>query len=292
MPEASLPAQRRASRAHWANSSFLYITAGCLISAVFVGPLLWEVLRSFEPPTGVASPPSLKVFSELGVQAYTALLTGPDNILRNILNSLIVAVGTAVLTAVVSMLAGYGFGRFRFRGSGLLFALMLLGLMVPFQAVLTPSFLELHYLHLLDSLEGLILFYTAFNLPFGVYLMRNTFLQLPGEIADAAKVDGASVLSTLTRVFRPLIMPGVATTALYAFLFGWTEFLAALTFLTSDNNFTLPVALSAVETGSHGAVNFNFLVAGAVIAMVPSVVVYIALQRYYVRGLMSGALKG
>jgi multiple sugar transport system permease protein len=94
-------------------------------------------------------------------------------------NSLIVAVGTAVLTAIVSTLAGYGFGRFKFAGSAVLFALILVGFMVPFQAVLTPSFLELHDLHLLDSLEGLILFYTAFNMPFGVYLMRNTFLQLP-----------------------------------------------------------------------------------------------------------------
>jgi multiple sugar transport system permease protein len=105
-------------------------------------------------------------------------------------------------------------------------------------------------------------------------------------------VDGASVVSSLTRVFRPLIMLGVATTALYGLLFGWTEFLAVLTFLTSQNNFTLPVALSAVETGAHGTVNFNFLIAGAVIAMVPCVVVYVALQRYYVRGLMSGAIKG
>jgi ABC-type spermidine/putrescine transport system permease subunit II len=113
--------------------------------------------------------------------------------------------------------SGYGFGRFRFRGAGAAFGLVLLGLMIPFQAVLTPLFLELHFLHLLNSLMGLSRFYTAFNLPFGVYVMRNSFLAVPKEIINAARVDGASTMRTLVSVLRPLIRPGVATTTLYAF---------------------------------------------------------------------------
>jgi multiple sugar transport system permease protein len=93
-------------------------------------------------------------------------------------------------------------------------------------------------------------------------------------------------------VLRPLVVPGIATAALYAFLFSWTEFLGALSFMTNDSLFTLPVALSNVETGTYGAVNYGLLLAGAAIAMVPCIVVYVALQRYYVRGLISGALKG
>jgi multiple sugar transport system permease protein len=122
--------------------------------------------------------------------------------------------------------------------------------------------------------------------------MRNSFHQVPRELADAARVDGASVFTTLVSVFRPLIMPGIATAALYAFLFSWTEFLGALSFLTNDSLFTLPVTLGNVETGTYGSVNYGLLLAGAVIAMVPCIVVYVALQRYYVRGLVSGALKG
>ena len=99
-------------------------------------------------------------------------------------------------------------------------------------------------------------------------------------------------MRTLVSVLRPLVLPGIATTALYAFLFSWTEFLGALSFLTNDSLFTLPVALSNVETGTYGSVNYGLLLAGAVIAMIPCVVVYVALQRYYVRGLLSGALKG
>ena len=103
---------------------------------------------------------------------------------------------------------------------------------------------------------------------------------------------GASAMRTLMSVLRPLVLPGIATSALYAFLFSWTEFLGALSFMTNDSLFTLPVALSNVETGTYGAVNYGLLLAGAVIAMIPCIVVYVALQRYYVRGLVSGALKG
>jgi multiple sugar transport system permease protein len=269
-----------------------YVLGGILISAVFVVPLLWEVFRSFQPESAISAPPSGATFSHLTTANYRILLSGQDDIIRNVTNSLIVAVAAALLTALVATLAGYGFALFRFRGANVVFGLVLLAFMIPFQAVLTPLFLEMHFLHLLNNLAGLVLFYTTFNLPVGVYVMRNSFLQVPQEMADAAKVDGASVITTLTSVFRPLIMPGIATAALYAFLFSWTEFLGALSFLTNDKLFTLPVALSNVETGTYGAVNYGLLLAGAVIAMIPCVVVYVALQRYYVRGLVSGALKG
>ena len=269
-----------------------YLVAGVAISAVFVLPLAWEVFRSLQPESTVTAVPSGQSFSHLTFANYKALLSGQDDIIRNVVNSLIVSVVTALLTSVVAVLAGYGFALFRFRASGLAFGVVLLAFMIPFQAVLTPLFLELHSLHLLNSLLGLALFYTTFNLPIGVYVMRNSFSQVPREIVDAARVDGASVPTTLVSVLRPLVLPGIATTALYAFLFSWTEFLGALSFLTNDSLFTLPVALSNVETGTYGAVNYGLLLAGAVIAMIPCIIVYTALQRYYVRGLVSGALKG
>jgi len=270
----------------------LYWTGGTIISAIFVLPLVWETIRSFQPELVVTQAPSSKTFANLSLSNYQALLSGQDDILRNVVNSLIVAVGAALLTALVATLAGYGFALFRFRGSGAVFGLVLVAFMIPFQAVLTPLFIEMHWMHLLNSLLGLALFYTTFNLPVGVYVMRNSFLQVPRELVDAARVDGASVMKTLVSVFRPLIMPGIATAALYAFLFSWTEFVGALSFLTNDTLFTLPVALSNVETGTYGSVNYGLLLAGAVIAMVPCIVVYVGLQRYYVRGLVSGALKG
>jgi multiple sugar transport system permease protein len=283
---------RKRQRRNGGSPLWLYLVVGSLVSAVFVVPLMWEIFRSFQPALAISSPPSAATFGHLTLQNYRSLLTGSDDIIRNIVNSVIVAVVTSILTAIVATLAGYGFGRFRFRGSSLAFGLILLALMIPFQAVLTPLFLEMHSLHMLNSLVGLALFYTAFNLPFGVYVMRNSFLAVPKEIINAARVDGAGPMRALVSVLRPLVLPGVATTALYAFLFSWTEFLGALSLMTNDGLFTLPVALSNVETGTYGAVNYGLLIAGAVISMVPCIAVYVSLQRYYVRGLVSGALKG
>jgi multiple sugar transport system permease protein len=269
----------------------VYLTVGTVASILFVLPLAWAVFRSLLPDTLVTSAPSTADVHHLTFGNYSGLIRGGD-ILHYALNSLLVAAMTAAATAVVATMAGYGFARFRFRGSGVVFALILATLMVPFQALLTPLFLEMHTLGLTNSLLGLAVFYTTFNLPFGVFVMRNTFLQIPWELSEQAAVDGASGTRTLVSVLRPLVVPGVATTVLYAFLFSWTEFVGALTFLTSNDLYTLPLALLNMEYGSVGQVNFGYLEAGAVIAMIPCLVLYVALQRYYIRGLTSGVVKG
>lgn len=269
-----------------------YAVVGTVLGVLFIAPLVWAVFRSFQPESAITSAPTASDFTHLTISNYQQLIGGSIHILHYVGNSLVVAVGTALLTGVLATAAGYGFGRYRFRGRGLIFALTLLALIIPYQAILTPAFLELNFLHLTNSLLGLVLFYSTFNLPFGVFVMRNTFSQIPAELEDSAQVDGAGPLTTLWRVMRPLVTPGIATTVLYAFLFAWTEFLAALTFLTQQGSYTFPVALLNVETGTFGAVNFGYLVAGAVIAMIPCVVLYLALQRYYIQGLMSGAVKG
>jgi multiple sugar transport system permease protein len=286
---AQAPARPRARRER--AGTYLYVIAGTLASILFLLPLAWALLRSFMPENLVTQAPSGSDFSHLTTTNYSGLISTND-ILHYALNSLLVAAGTAVLTAAVATMAGYGFARFRFRGSGIVFALVIATLMVPFQALLTPLFLEMHSLGLTNSLIGLALFYTTFNLPFGVFVMRNTFLQIPWELSEAAAVDGASTVRTLVFVLRPLVVPGIATTVLYAFLFSWTEFVGALTFLTSNNLYTLPLALLNMEYGSVGQVNFGYLEAGAVIAMIPCVLLYIGLQRCYIRGLMSGVVKG
>ncbi len=269
----------------------VYLTVGTVASILFVLPLAWAVFRSLLPDSLVTAAPGTTDLHHLTFGNYSGLIRGQD-ILHYALNSLQVAVMTAAATAVVATMAGYGFARFRFRGSGIVFALVLATLMVPFQALLTPLFLEMHTLGLTNSLVGLALFYTTFNLPFGVFVMRNTFLQIPWELSEQAAVDGASSARTLVSVLRPLVVPGIATTVLYAFLFSWTEFVGALTFLTSNDLYTLPLALLNMEYGSVGQVNFGWLEAGAIIAMIPCVVLYVALQRYYIRGLTSGVVKG
>lgn len=287
---AARPRATGAGHAESRTKVVLYVTAAVLAVVVFAAPLLWAMLRAFQPDAVITAPPTWGTFFDLTVTNFSRLQG--QGLLRAVGNSLVVAISTAVLTAVVATAAGYGFGRFRFRFAGAAFGAVLLTMMVPFQAILTPLFLQLNAMRLTDSLLGLVLFYTTVNLPFGIFVMRNSFATVPADLEDAAFVDGAGTSRTFFSVLRPLVAPGIATTALYAFLVAWTEFLGALTFLTQQQLYTLPVALLNLQQGAYGQVDYGLLAAGAVIAMIPCVVLYVALQRFYVAGLASGAVKG
>jgi multiple sugar transport system permease protein len=269
----------------------LYVIAGVLAVVVFVVPLLWALMRSLQPNATITSPPSLSTFFKLTFDNFSGIRS-EGHIPRAVANSLIVSCGTAVLTTVLATSAGYGFGRFKFRGSGLTFGLIIVTLMIPFQAILTPLFMQLNAMHLTDSLLGLVLFYSTVNLPFGVFVMRTAFGMIPKELEDAASIDGAGPMRALTYILRPLVVPGMATTALYAFLAAWTEFLGALTFLTRQDLYTLPLSLVNLQQGAYGQINYGYLAAGSVIAMIPCVILFVALQRFYVAGLSAGAVKG
>ncbi|RKR76629.1 carbohydrate ABC transporter permease [Frondihabitans australicus] len=270
----------------------LYVIAGVGSALIFGVPLFIAILRAFQPNATIVASPTWSSFWHFGWQNFEAIFSPQQHLLTGLVNSLIVAISTAVITAVVATMAGYGLSKFRFRGSRFFFGLILLTMMVPFQAILTPLYLQLNAMHLTDSLIGLILFYVTVNLPFGTFVMRNAFDAIPDELEDSALVDGASRTRVLLSVLRPMLMPGAATAALYAFLAAWTEFLGALTFLTKESLYTLPVALLNLQVGAFGQVNYGTLVAGSVVAMIPCIALYVGLQRFYVAGLSSGALKG
>lgn len=269
----------------------LYAVIGTVVSILFVAPVLWSVLRSLQPGAQIAGPAAGQSFTELSFENYVGLI---NNIGAGsyIWNSLTIALGSAVLSVVITTLAAYALVNYPFRGSNVAFALILLTMMVPFQAILTPLFLEMNALGLTDSLAGIIVFHLTFNLPFGVFLMRNSFAQIPAEVVEAARIDGAGPLRILFSVLRPMIVPGAVTVFLFAFLGAWGDFLGALTFLTRQELFTLPVAVENVASGAFGTVNYGYVIAGAVLLMLPCLILYAAVQRYYVRGLVAGAVKG
>lgn len=269
----------------------LFYLAAVVFAALFLFPIVWAVLRSLQGSSADVTPPTLSTLIHLTMANYTGLLGTGTSLWHYAGNSLIAALGTAGLTSVVSTLAGYGLARLHFPGAALAFIIILAPFMIPFQAMLTSLFTVLVWLHLANSLLGLILVYSTFQLPFCVYIMRNSFASVPKEIEDAALVDGSSTMSVLGRVMVPLVMPGIVTVVLFAFVFAWNEFLAALMLLSSDSRMTLPVALNNLATGLYGRVDFGKLDAGAVVAMVPCLVLFLILQRAYVRGITAGALK-
>jgi multiple sugar transport system permease protein len=143
-----------------------------------------------------------------------------------------------------------------------------------------------------NTLLGLALVYITFQLPFGVFMMRNSFDAVPREIEEAALLDGCSTWKMLTTVMFVLVRPGIITVAVYAFLNAWNEFLAALIIMTQEVNFTLPIMLTSVRSGYYGAIDWGALQAGITVTILPCIILFLFLQRYYLQGLMGGAVKG
>ncbi len=271
------------------RSVSFYVSA-CIVALLFASPLAWLFISSFKTSAEFAQVPPTYLPQTLSVENYAALADA--GVWGYVRNSAVAATGTVILGTLLSVLAGYGFARFRFRGSGLLFIILLSTLMIPFQSIIPALYAILDTAHLTNSLIGLILVYTSFVLPFGVFTMRASFHAIPLAIEEAAIMDGASTLTTLTRVMGPMAVPGIATVAIYGFFNAWNEFLAALIFTTRQESFTLPVALANLQAGAFGTLNWGVLEAGAIVSAVPCIAVFLLLQRYYVAGLTAGAVKG
>lgn len=265
---------------------------GVIASFFFLAPFFWAGLASLRRGTEAQSPP-LPPWPTNGISfdAYATLDTFGSGVWQHTFNSLIVAAGTVVLTVIVSVLAGYGFSRYRFPGKNACFILIIATLMIPFQSILTPLFIILARMGLNNSLLGLVLVYVTLQLPFSVFMMRNAFDAVPREIEEAARIDGARDLTLLVRVMLPLVMPGVATVAIFAFLNAWNEFLAALILLSDNDKYTLPVLMTAVRAGRLGAINWGAVQAGVMVMTIPCLIIFLMLQRYYMRGLVAGAVK-
>jgi len=267
--------------------------AVCLcVSVIVLYPLYTMLSQSLKSPAEATdNPPTLYPHS-LSTDNYRSLgHTGQVGIWQHIANSVLVSTGATLLTVVLAALAGYGFAKLRFRGSGVLFFVILATFMIPFQAIITPLFSILQSLGLSNTLFGLTLVYTTFQLPFGIFLMRNSFAALPASIEEAALIDGCGFLRAMTRVLLPVAIPGLISTALFTFFTCWNEFFAALILITDEAKFTLPVTLTVLASNQLGSLNWGIMQAGVAITALPCIALYLLLQRYYVAGLIAGAVK-
>lgn len=263
-----------------------------LLSVLFLLPILWAVLSSIKSPAEANQSPPTWFPQSFSLGNYEKLASYGEGISVYLFNSIALSVGVAVGTVVIAVLAGYGFARFTFRGKQLLFGSTLLILMVPYATILLPLYIALSRVGLTNSVFGLALVLIMFQLPFGVFLMRNSFESIPRELEEAALVDGASSVGALRYISLRLVTPGIVTVGLFSFLASWNEYLAPLIFLNNSSQYTLPLLLAGLRRNSYGVVDFGALQAGVVIAIVPVLVLYLFLQRYYVSGLVNGALRG
>ncbi len=263
-----------------------------VLALLFLFPIAWSFLNSIKLPAEALAVPPTYLPSQVSLENYEELTTyGKIGVAQHIYNSTVVAIITVLGSIVLSTLGGYGFARFNFPGKNLLFIMVLSTLMIPFQSILIPLFVMIVQVDLHNTLLGLALVYITFQLPFGIFLMRNSFLAVPLEIEESALLDGCSSLSVLYRLMLRLVLPGIVTVAIYAFINSWNEFLAALIFMTDQDNFTLPVFLTTIRYGIWGEVDWGALQAGVIVSIIPSLGIFLLLQRYYMDGLMGGAVK-
>ncbi len=262
------------------------------ISTVMLLPLLFSVFASVKPTAEAAASPPTYFPHALSLDSYQRLWEYQQGLPVYLANSLGTALLAIALTLVLTVPAAYALARFPIPGKEAIFVVLLLALIVPYQALLTPMFLMFARMGLTNSLLGLAILHTAIQLPFSLYILRNSFAAVPRELEEAAIVDGASSLQALRRVFIPSTVPAIVTVALFAFIMSWNEFLGALVMMSRSSKFTLPLILATSRTEtSLGGTDWGMLQAGITVSVIPCVLVYLLLQRYYVSGLMSGAVK-
>jgi ABC-type glycerol-3-phosphate transport system permease component len=210
-------------------------------------------------------------------------------------NSLLLTVGTVAGTMFLASMAAYALARFAFPGSRAVFFYFLAGLMIPLQLAIIPLFFQLKWMQLLNSHWGLLFCYLAFGLPFAIFILTAFFKSLPASLHEAALIDGAGEFGAFFRIMLPLARPGLITVGIFSFLGTWNEYFMAFMFLNGEGSEglrTLPLGLANVTIVSQYRSDWGMAFAGLVLMMVPSLVVYIALQRYITKGITAGAVKG
>lgn len=256
------------------------------LAVIFLYPLVWTAVRSVSPLAGTNQ------VDGWGLGNYITLAGYQDGILQYIGNSLFVSLLTVLLTLVISLFGGYAFARFRFRGKNALFLATIAILMVPYATLLIPLYVLLNLVGLSNSLVGVALVLTMFQLPFSTFMMRIAFESIPKELDEAAMVDGCNAWTVLWKVLVPAVKPGLITVGLFAFLAAWNDFMAPLILINDSSKMTLPLAVSNLRGQVQGVVDYGATEAGVVVLALPCILLFLILQRHYVRGFMSGAFKG
>jgi multiple sugar transport system permease protein len=257
------------------------------LAIISLAPLLWMVSVSFMP-AGEASrfPPPL-LPSGLTLGNYRELF-GRTGMAHNFANSLLVSAAITLGSLLVNTMAGYAFAKLKFRGRQQIFQVLLAALVIPAQVAMLPLFLLMKQLGLVNSFGGVIV--PALATVFGIFLVRQYARSIPDELLEAARIDGASELRIFFRIVLPMLKPVLVTLAIFTFMAAWNDFMWPLIILTDQEHYTLPVALASLSR--EHIMDVEMMMAGAVITVLPVLLLFLLLQRYYLQGLMLGSVKG
>jgi ABC-type glycerol-3-phosphate transport system permease component len=267
------------------STRLVLLSLGALLTIV---PFAYMVSTSFKQNAYVLEIPPRLLPHHATTANYTQAWTS-NRFGRYFVNSVMVACATTFLSVWLSSMMAYAFARFRFPGRSVLFGCLLIGLMVPTMMLIIPQFLLAKNLGMLDSLSGLVFFYTGGTVALNTFLLRSFFQDIPRELEEAMVVDGAGPWTRYWKLILPLSRPALATVAIFSFLASWDEFVWALTVINNPDKRTLPIAIALFQ-GQHST-SWGLVFAASVIAVLPVIAIFVAFQRQFVSGLASGALK-
>jgi multiple sugar transport system permease protein len=265
---------------------FLLMVVAVLIAITTLAPLFWMISASFMPsgqastfpPPFLPSHPTLKQYGEL----FTRLNLG-----RYLVNSTLVSVGVTIISTLVNSMAGYAFAKYRFRGRDGIFRMLIASMVIPAQVTMLPLFLMLNRMGLINTYFGVII--PGIAGIFGIFLIRQFVQSIPDSLIEAARMDGASEWKIYRSIVMPLCKPVLITLAIFTFMGTWNDFLWPLIVMTDDSMYTLPVALAGLS-GEH-VQDTELMMAGSVLTILPVLLLFAAMQRYYISGIMAGGVK-
>lgn len=263
-------------------------TVMALVVIVSLLPVVWVFVSSFKTNKEILSS-SFSLPGSLYLGGYAEALS-KVNIPARFLNSLIVASVSTVIGVAIYAMAAYVLARKRFRGRGLIFTIFISSMLIPGNALLQPIFLIMNRLGLYDTKLGLILVYIGFGMPISLFLLRSTFLGCPKELEEAAAIEGAGFFRTFWSIMLPLAKPALSSSAILMFLGNWNELIFALLLTSSEKNRTLPLTMKFFTT-TFGF-DYSAMLAALVLCMIPTIVVYLILQRQIMESMIAGAVKG
>ena len=283
-------APRRHGPGGWTASGWLFLVTITLFACL---PMLWMLVTSLKTQFAALQYPPEWIPSEPTLEEYVRLLSPENDVGREFLiylwNSVLVSAATTALGVIVAVPAAYAFSRFRFPGRSLLFYAVLVRNMFPAVVLMIPLFILMRWLGLVNTHASLIPTYLTFVLPLSIWLLKGFYGNIPPQLEQAARIDGATRFEAFLRVVMPLSAPGIVATAIYSFIVAWNEYVYALTFLNDKSKLTSPVGLQRFF--AEYSTNWPGLMAASFIMSVPVVVLFLVLQKYFVRALTEGAVK-
>ena len=274
-----------------------------VLALLFLFPLYWIVTGAFKTSQEVMSTTPIWFPSEWTLASFEKLfnnrsapmfdffgIEGPTipAAIRWLFNTVFMAVMAMILTCITASMAGYALAKKRFIGRTILFSLIVCAMALPKQVILIPLLKEMSFLNLYNNIWAVIL--PTVGWPFGVFLMKQFSESIPGEILEAARIDGASELKTFTTIVVPMVKPGIGALAIFTFINSWNDYFMQLIMLTSGKNYTISLGIATLQ--AETSVDMGMLMAGAALASIPIIIVFLIFQKYFTQGITMGAVKG